>query len=895
MDSLKTSTVLRGNDVDAKGAHPFDADAPARKGGFLALTIKQARGIQNKDISFVSGKSDAFVRVTVDSVAYLTKTVENSVNPVFNQVIRIPLPSSKLVPFLFEVVDDDTMMGVKREEIVGKVVAAFNFKSQWRHQESLFLDTGGELEIDARWVSQAHLEAQSEILLQVSTVPAQEQQKQAALQAVAPVGAKMPPIAKVPKKEEPLGDEDALPAGGEGQQQVISEAKAGVSQTNPAPATAAASESAAAATGGVVSQATASVAAVNDGKGQPPAAKVNNANPALISTDPVEVNPNDPWNLVKNCQKEGAMQECWSHKSAAHIQVFSTSPAEPGYPIFFAARVKGFNGMLHTSAAEVAKTKLKFKWSFDGDKTHPAEHQECYTVETMEAWSMPEPRKRSKTSNAFNKHNNWEGRPHIPCVGAVVGYTFPKGTKDSVRYATLEVTFGENEKKLTKKIPFVVKKYDGPVVKRYEVRSLGKNGADFKNRFTKALIALKKNGIYDFLVHAHLRSALFYYRHMGSSPHGHSQAHNGPAFLPWHRLLHVVYENSIQAADAGDLNHHGFFKVDPAAPGDVKTVSFHAKNKEPLGIPWWDHTKVEPSIWDDAFFGSGDGKTGSFACSKRHEKCDWPINFIDMSGASWLDDITTLSRGYKCGKDPACIKSKLRQSDAQVAQLMASKSYGSAPFLGSAGFGTALERGIHNMGHNLVEGDMWLLTSPNDPIFFAHHGQVDRLWWNWQRTENGKFHYTPLAADQYNGVKTPLNPSGLNLKMCPKGQENGQCFSSKPGPKKDPNTGRMNQIRGIGFWDNGAGKKAPTHVEIRGQMWDSELWPWTNTVADVSCNPAPNSYKSDPYFHCTKEQQSTYVHKVIYVGKDSWQPSTPMPKLPDCCSSSEYVESTCAC
>jgi tyrosinase len=28
---------------------------------------------------------------------------------------------------------------------------------------------------------------------------------------------------------------------------------------------------------------------------------------------------------------------------------------------------------------------------------------------------------------------------------------------------------------------------------------------------------------------------------------------------------------------------------------------------------------------------------------------------------------------------------------------------------------------------------MTAATSPNDPIFFLHHANIDRIWWNWQQ------------------------------------------------------------------------------------------------------------------------------------------------------------------
>jgi tyrosinase len=40
---------------------------------------------------------------------------------------------------------------------------------------------------------------------------------------------------------------------------------------------------------------------------------------------------------------------------------------------------------------------------------------------------------------------------------------------------------------------------------------------------------------------------------------------------------------------------------------------------------------------------------------------------------------------------------------------------------------------MHGRGHGYVGGDMdGSSASPNDPVFFLHHAQVDRLWAAWQ-------------------------------------------------------------------------------------------------------------------------------------------------------------------
>ena len=45
---------------------------------------------------------------------------------------------------------------------------------------------------------------------------------------------------------------------------------------------------------------------------------------------------------------------------------------------------------------------------------------------------------------------------------------------------------------------------------------------------------------------------------------------------------------------------------------------------------------------------------------------------------------------------------------------------------------TTVTSRTHNRGHNFIGGHMSGAFSPNDPIFWLHHANVDRLWANWQ-------------------------------------------------------------------------------------------------------------------------------------------------------------------
>lgn len=58
----------------------------------------------------------------------------------------------------------------------------------------------------------------------------------------------------------------------------------------------------------------------------------------------------------------------------------------------------------------------------------------------------------------------------------------------------------------------------------------------------------------------------------------------------------------------------------------------------------------------------------------------------------------------------------------------------------------------HGLVHAAVggpEGDMTAMHSPNDPIFWLHHANVDRLWWNWQQSG-----IKPPSSSR----RTPINP-----------------------------------------------------------------------------------------------------------------------------------------
>ena len=101
----------------------------------------------------------------------------------------------------------------------------------------------------------------------------------------------------------------------------------------------------------------------------------------------------------------------------------------------------------------------------------------------------------------------------------------------------------------------------------------------------------------------------------------------------------------------------------------------------------------------------------------------------------------------------------------QVANTLTQTEYDSSPWNASSttGFRNRLEGGtgfpkpaMHNRVHEWVGGDMRTGTSPNDPVFWFHHANIDRIWAGWQ-TRWGTDRY---AAPAGQGPNDPMPLTG---------------------------------------------------------------------------------------------------------------------------------------
>jgi hypothetical protein len=247
-----------------------------------------------------------------------------------------------------------------------------------------------------------------------------------------------------------------------------------------------------------------------------------------------------------------------------------------------------------------------------------------------------------------------------------------------------------------------------------------------KAAFVNAVLALKNKvpsqlGLtnrYDDYVQTHMNS-------MMASP---GWAHQGPAFEPWHRELLYQFEKDLQA-------------VDP-------TVS----------LPYWDWTvDQDPTLptspfTNDFMGGNGDpGQndkvlTGPFA----HDAGNWNLNVIS-NDASVGDTVNYLRRQFAVSAPtlpaPQDLNFALQDATYDVAgwnRLSPSGFRNHAEGWIAAGADQPPQN--HNRVHVWVGGTMLPMTSPNDPIFWLNHCNVDRLWSEWQKQNPASTPYLPSSG-----------------------------------------------------------------------------------------------------------------------------------------------------
>jgi tyrosinase len=206
-------------------------------------------------------------------------------------------------------------------------------------------------------------------------------------------------------------------------------------------------------------------------------------------------------------------------------------------------------------------------------------------------------------------------------------------------------------------------------------------------------------------------------------------AHGGPVFLPWHRMYLLRMEQQLQRlsgqADAG-LPYWDW----AVAGGDLPAA------QQLTRAPWTD-TVLGPS--------RGAVTTGPLA--------DHVVRIEERDDGLWSVPPRPIQR------NAAVIVPTLPRS-TQVRAALNSPVYDRASWDIGVSSHRNLAEGwhngpqLHNRVHVWVGGDMLPGTSPNDPVFFLNHCNIDRIWESWM----GPHGRTYLPTDNQPGA-----PSGHRL------------------------------------------------------------------------------------------------------------------------------------
>ncbi len=300
-------------------------------------------------------------------------------------------------------------------------------------------------------------------------------------------------------------------------------------------------------------------------------------------------------------------------------------------------------------------------------------------------------------------------------------------------------------------------------------------------RFNRAVVSLKHTfppessiSVYDQFVAIHL--GVFGLRFdTGPDPAtgpaaGTDGGHRGPAFLPWHREYIRRFENALQAVDPG------------------------------VALPYWNWglgaaAETAALFQDDHIGPAGSGGDSGFEVAAGYYA--QAPNEVNPLGWTIHPGVRPFGSGLQRNRD---LDTGVLPTDADVQNALGQGSFHD--------FRPTLEQApLHDFLHGWVGRDMARMTSPNDPVFFLHHCQVDRIWAMWQQEHPGADNYNPDAVGGYghrltdrmwpwdDGQSTPGGPAAAMPSLIPTfpatdivtpedvldHQALGYCYQPEPG------------------------------------------------------------------------------------------------------------------
>jgi len=319
-----------------------------------------------------------------------------------------------------------------------------------------------------------------------------------------------------------------------------------------------------------------------------------------------------------------------------------------------------------------------------------------------------------------------------------------------------EVTRGEEVRIRRKKL-----------VHRKNVKNLR---AREKTEFVAAVLKLKtmpspeQDGVenwYDHFVATHLKKNICWTDQSNQGGYG----HQGPDVWTWHRAFLLEFEEALRAA-AG----------------------------KPMAIPYWDWTDPDSTtaLLADDFMGPGGKKEDNYVVmSGPFRKGQWRLNVKNFS-LSEVGQFDDLVRAIGTSSLATTLPSAQEVQDAlsrplydvapwdptanndQSFRAFVDGFIGGTPNFCKGGIlsSSITSTRLHAQAHSYIGGMfelsgemvtgtlMDVSTSPNDPIFWTHHANLDRIVEQWWKTHH--YEYAPMSGgprgDNFNDIVWPYAP-----------------------------------------------------------------------------------------------------------------------------------------
>jgi hypothetical protein len=276
-----------------------------------------------------------------------------------------------------------------------------------------------------------------------------------------------------------------------------------------------------------------------------------------------------------------------------------------------------------------------------------------------------------------------------------------------------------------------------------------------------------------------------------------SAGHNGPGFLPWHREFLLRFELALQAINPCVSVPYWDWTVDNSKDSKLWKSDFMGGNgsgpnnrvmTEPFAynaltaISWKDGFVTATTITahgvqvgqsfqiggvaPSSYNGTFQALTGTTGNTLVYALATNPGTTTSLGGTGWFLNILPtgeadpfLKRGL--WSDP------LQITPQDVTDVLSVTPYDQAPWNNNGpenGFRPKLELGIHTLAHGWVgglNGSMSRSCSPNDPVFWLHHCNIDRLWARWQTLNQPGWPYLPPSGSGAwlgHGLDDPMMP-----------------------------------------------------------------------------------------------------------------------------------------